>query len=425
MKAEITPAESNKEGSCKKRGAELHQRHEVMSHFVVPSGQLLRSLNVSSDQECRYQPALRHGICLLQRILLAQHTHGDLTRSTTTQTREKQRIRYIFFLRTLKTHTVMIRIIVVDDPNSAQDIQNQLQRMSYDVIALTSTADEVITRADELRPDIILMDVKLKGAIDGIEVAQQIKSLHDIPIILTTANADEATVRRVIAADLDGFLVKPLDELELRGAIGMAIHKHRMEINARESDRRMRELTESLSEVIFETDMAGNITFINRAGLKEFGYTKEQVEGGMTLYDFISPDKQEEIRESIAQAGFGEPSEWIEVPGLRRDGSTFAASACASVIVRDSVPVGIRGIALNVTQQKRAEQKLREGEKRIREITDALPVVFYQTDATGRVTFVNAAAFDLFGYTKEKLEARMSLFQLIVPGEREHARLAS
>lgn len=319
----------------------------------------------------------------------------------------------------------MIRIIVVDDPNSAQDIQNQLQRMSYDVIALTSTADEVITRADELRPDIILMDVKLKGAIDGIEVAQQIKSLHDIPIILTTANADEATVRRVIAADLDGFLVKPLDELELRGAIGMAIHKHRMEINARESDRRMRELTESLSEVIFETDMAGNITFINRAGLKEFGYTKEQVEGGMTLYDFISPDKQEEIRESIAQAGFGEPSEWIEVPGLRRDGSTFAASACASVIVRDSVPVGIRGIALNVTQQKRAEQKLREGEKRIREITDALPVVFYQTDATGRVTFVNAAAFDLFGYTKEKLEARMSLFQLIVPGEREHARLAS
>jgi PAS domain S-box-containing protein len=66
------------------------------------------------------------------------------------------------------------------------------------------------------------------------------------------------------------------------------------------------------------------------AGLKEFGYTKEQVEGGMTLYDFISPNKQEEIRESNAQAGFGEPSEWIEVPGLRRDGSTFAASARAS-----------------------------------------------------------------------------------------------
>lgn len=95
----------------------------------------------------------------------------------------------------------MIRIIlVVDDPNSALDIQNRLQRMSYDVIALRSTADEVITRADELRPDVILMDVKLKGETDGIEVAQQIKSLHDIPIIFTTANVDEATVHGAITA---------------------------------------------------------------------------------------------------------------------------------------------------------------------------------------------------------------------------------
>lgn len=93
----------------------------------------------------------------------------------------------------------MIRIIlVVDDPNSALDIQNRLQRMSYDVIALRSTADEVITREDELRPDVILMDVKLKGETDGIEVAQQIKSLRDIQIIFTTANVDEATVRGAI-----------------------------------------------------------------------------------------------------------------------------------------------------------------------------------------------------------------------------------
>jgi Response regulator containing CheY-like receiver, AAA-type ATPase, and DNA-binding domains len=93
----------------------------------------------------------------------------------------------------------MIRIIlVVDDPNSARDIQNRLQRVSYDVTAMTATADEVITRADELRPDVILMDVRLKGETDGVEVAQQIKSLHDIPIIFITANADEATVRGAI-----------------------------------------------------------------------------------------------------------------------------------------------------------------------------------------------------------------------------------
>ena len=443
----------------------------------------------------------------------------------------------------------MIRIIlVVDDPNSAQDIQNRLRRMCYDVIALTATADEVITRADALRPDIILMDVRLKGEADGIEVAQQIKSLHDIPVIFIAANPDEATVRRAIAAEADGFLIEPLDELELIAAIDVATRKYRKErqarvadsrlreitdalpvvvyeadetgritfVNAtasdmsgytkeeleagmsifqlivpadlerartasrrrmggedvgrveytglrkdgrtfpvsalgvpkrrdgavvgqrgilldmtelkraeqkvRESARRIRELTESLSEVIFETDMVGNLTFVNRAGLKEFGYTKEQVEGGMTLYDFVPPDKHEEIRESIAQAVIDEPSEWIELPGLRRDGSTFPVSVRASVIVREGVPVGIRGIAVNVTEQKRADQKMEESERRIRELTDALPAVVYETDAIGRVTFANATAFDMFGYTKEELEAGISIFQLIAPADLERAR---
>ena len=443
----------------------------------------------------------------------------------------------------------MIRIIlVVDDPNSALDIQNRLQRMCYDVIALTATADEVISRPDELRPDIILMDVRLKGEADGIEVAQQIKSLHDIPVIFIAANADEATVRRAIAAEADGFLIEPLDELELIAAIDVATRKYRKERQARvadsrlreitdalpvvvyeadetgritflnatasdmfgytkeelevgmsifqlvtnadkeraravfrrrmggedvgreeytglrkdgrtfpvaalgapirrdgavvgqrgilldmtelkraeqkvhESARRVREITESLSEIIFETDMAGNITFINHAGLQEFGYTKEQVEGGMTLYDFVPPDKHEEIRESMAQAVIDEPSPWIEVPGLRRDGSTFPVSARASVIVQEGVPVGIRGIALNVTEQKRAEQKLEQSERRIRELTDALPVVVYEADETGRITFVNATAFDLFGYTKEELEAGMSIFQLVTDADKERAR---
>jgi PAS domain S-box-containing protein len=82
----------------------------------------------------------------------------------------------------------------------------------------------------------------------------------------------------------------------------------------------------------------------------------------------------------------------------------------------------MRGIALNVTEQKRAEQKLEQSERRIREITDALPVVVYETDATGRMTFANATAFDMFGYTKEEFEAGMPIFQLIAPADKERAR---
>jgi PAS domain S-box-containing protein len=319
----------------------------------------------------------------------------------------------------------MVSLVLVENEFVlAEDVPSRLRAAGFDIIGTAATGKDALAQARELHPDVVLMDPVLKGKMDGIEAAQQITERFDIPVIFLTAGADAATVRRATETASYGFLVMPFDDLELRAAIEMAIYKHRMEVTARESDRRMRELTESLSEVLFETDLAGNITFINRAGLKEFGYTKEQVEGGMTLYDFLPPDKHEEIRESVAQAVIDEPSEWIEVPALRRDGSTFPASVRASVIVREGVPAGIRGIALNVTEQKRAEQKLEESERRIRELTDALPACVYEADETGHMTFVNATAFDLFGYTKEEIEAGVSIFQLIAPGDRERARTA-
>ena len=271
-------------------------------------------------------------------------------------------------------NNLMVRLILVEDEFViATDIQSRLRGTGYDIVGIVATGEDAIAQAGELRPDLVLMEIVLKGEMDGIDAAQQITERFDIPIIFLTAHTDAATVKRATATASYGFLVKPFDELELRAAIEMAIHRHDTEAKARESDRHIRELTESLSEVIFETDMAGNITFINRAGLKEFGYTQEQVEEGMTLYDFVPPDKHEEIRESIAQAVIDEPSEWIEVPGLRRDGSTFPVSVRASVIVREGVPVGIRGIALNVTEQKRAEQKVEESERRVREFAQMLP----------------------------------------------------
>ena len=324
----------------------------------------------------------------------------------------------------------MVSLVLVENEFVlAENVPSRLRAAGFDIIGTAATGKDALAQARELHPDVVLMDPVLKGKMDGIEAAQQITERFDIPVIFLTAGADAATVRRATETASYGFLVMPFDDLELRAAIEMAIYKHRMEVTARESDRRMRELTESLSEAIFETDMAGNITFINRVGLKEFGYTKEQVEGGMTLYDFVPPDKHEEIREAIAQAveihesiGQAVTSEWIEFPGLRRDGSTFPVSIRASLIVRDGVPVGMRGIALNVTEQKRAEQKLEESERHIRELTDALPVVVYEADETGRITFANATAFDLFGYTKEEVEAGISVFQLIAPADLKRAR---
>ncbi|MGP8012375.1 MAG: histidine kinase dimerization/phosphoacceptor domain -containing protein [Halobacteriota archaeon] len=253
----------------------------------------------------------------------------------------------------------MIRIIlVVDDPNSAQDIQNRLQRMCYDVV--TATADEVLTRADKLRPDVILMDVRLTGGADGIEVAQQIKSLDDIPIIFIAANADEATVRRAIAAEPDGFLIKPLDELELLAAIDVATRKYRKERQARVADSRLREITDALPVVVYETDATGRMTFANATAFDMFGYTKEEFEAGMPIFQLIAPADKERARAVFHRRMDGEDAGRMEYTGLRKDGSTFPVSALGAPIRRDGAVVGVRGIAVDNTERKRAEEGVKE-----------------------------------------------------------------
>jgi PAS domain S-box-containing protein len=317
----------------------------------------------------------------------------------------------------------MVSLVLVENEFVlAEDVPSRLRAAGFDIIGTAATGKDALAQARELHPDVVLMDPVLKGKMDGIEAAQQIMERFDIPVIFLTAHTDAATVKRAAATTSYGFLVKPFDDLELSAAIEMAIHRHSTEAKMRESDRRIRELTESLSEVIFETDMAGTITFINRAGLKEFGYTKEQVEGGMTLYDVLPLDKHEEIRELIAQAVIDEPSGWMEVPGLRRDGSIFPISVRASLIVREGVPVGIRGIALNVTERKRAEQQLEESEKRIRELTDALPEIIFETDANLIVTFASAAIFTRYGWTTGEVEGKMNILDMVAPFDRERAR---
>ncbi|MGZ4929326.1 MAG: response regulator, partial [Halobacteriota archaeon] len=148
----------------------------------------------------------------------------------------------------------MIRIVLIEfDPNSAQDILSRLQRVSYDVVATTATVDEVITRANELNPDLILMDIRMKDERGSVNAAREIKKRHNIPIVFIAPDVDVATVREAIAAEPDGFLVKPLDERELIAAIEVAIHKHEREQNALASERRIRELTDALPEVVYET----------------------------------------------------------------------------------------------------------------------------------------------------------------------------
>src|SRR3954468_24456177 len=108
------------------------------------------------------------------------------------------------------------RVLVVEDETIvAMDIASTLRRLGYTVVGVVSSGEAAVEVAPEAMPDVVLMDVRLQGAMDGIEAARLIHERHDIPIVFLTAHADVDTVERSKSSAPYGYLIKPFDDRDL------------------------------------------------------------------------------------------------------------------------------------------------------------------------------------------------------------------
>ena len=122
------------------------------------------------------------------------------------------------------------KILVVEDERIiAKDIKMSLEGLGYDVCALVASGEDVIEMAKRENPDLLLMDIMLKGEIDGIETVNQLRSHLDVPVVYLTAYADDNILQRAKVTEPMGYLIKPFKDRELHSAIEMALYKHRME----------------------------------------------------------------------------------------------------------------------------------------------------------------------------------------------------
>ena len=120
-----------------------------------------------------------------------------------------------------------INVLVVEDESIvSKDIQHSLKKLGYSVVGAASTGEKAIELATSSLPDIILMDIMLKGDMNGIEAADQIRKTCSIPVIFLTAYADESTLSKAKITEPYGYILKPFKEIDLHTAIEMAIYKH-------------------------------------------------------------------------------------------------------------------------------------------------------------------------------------------------------
>lgn len=134
-------------------------------------------------------------------------------------------------------------LIVEDEGIVAADLQDRVVSLGYDVVGVAGTGEAAIELAREQKPDAILMDILLKGSMDGIEAANLIRKTLHIPIVFLTANSDRDTLERAKLAEPFGFLLKPFVEQEIRTTLEVALYKHKME-------EERRKLTEELQAAL-------------------------------------------------------------------------------------------------------------------------------------------------------------------------------
>lgn len=121
------------------------------------------------------------------------------------------------------------KILVVEDENIvALEIKKRLQKLGYIVPGVASTGEDAIIKAEGILPDLVLMDIMLKGEIDGIHAAGEIRSRFNIPVIYLTAYSDEETLERTKLTEHYGYILKPFEEEDLRTTIEIALYRHKV-----------------------------------------------------------------------------------------------------------------------------------------------------------------------------------------------------
>ena len=167
------------------------------------------------------------------------------------------------------------RIMIVEDERiTAEDIHDILTHLGYTVTAVVSSGEEAIRDTGRTKPDLVMIDIRIKGDMDGIEAARQIREQFDTPVIYLTAHADRETLDRAKLAEPLGYLIKPFQEAELLASIEMALHKHQADQRIKHRGEMVSATIDSIGEGVIATDLEGMITLMNPAA--EFGRVGER-----------------------------------------------------------------------------------------------------------------------------------------------------
>jgi len=309
-------------------------------------------------------------------------------------------------------------LIVEDERVVAADIKMRLERLGYAVPAIAFSREKAVKKAEETHPDLVLMDIVLEGEMDGIDAASVIRSRFDIPVVYLTAHADKKMLERAKVTEPFGYILKPYEDRELLSIIEIALYKHKMEKNLKQTQEWLSTMLKSIGEAVIATDTKGNVTFMNHIAQTLTGWKMEEGLGRplKDVFNIINEETGEPAEDPVTKV-----LQEGGVIGLENQSLLIAKDATEIAIDASGAPIKnergyISGVVLafrDITERKKIKKALETSKANFHNIVDKSVDGIIIVNRDGIVRFVNQSAENVFGYEAKEFIGEMFGFPVI------------
>lgn len=295
------------------------------------------------------------------------------------------------------------RILIVEDELLvAKDIRKFLQSLDYDVPGIAASGQQAIDFAIQFKPDLILMDIRLKGEMDGIEASEIILKHMDVAVVYLTGQWDKATRDRARKTGPFHYILKPWVERELQIGVEMALSKHAAERKVKESEDRIRRIIENALDAVVTMDEDGKITEWNPQAEKTFGWQRDEAIGRNLAETIIPPQYRAGHADGIQKflaTGTGPMinRRLDELSAMHRDGREFPIELSISPAKCGDV-YSFNAFIRDITERRRTRERLEHSEQKYRALVETTETGYVIIDDTGMVIDANAEYVRLTGH---------------------------
>ncbi len=297
------------------------------------------------------------------------------------------------------------RIMVVEDDRvAAEYILTRLKDWGYQAGPVLVDGESAVREAKKNPPDLVLMDIRLKGDMDGIAAAKTISDRFRIPVVFLSAHEEETLVEQARLSGGYAYLLKPFDDRILKITVETTLYRHQMEAALKESEERYRGIIEGMAEGYYEVDLEGNFTFFNDAMAQIIGMPKAQLLG-MNNREFMEPEIAKLVYRKYNEVYRTEiPVKRFDYELRTKEGRRRHLEVSIGLIKdKKNRSIGFKGVARDVTEKRKMEISLIKTRNFLQNILNNSLDGISTTDMNGKILYATPRLQEMLGYDQKEL----------------------